>query len=159
VDRGRDNAVVRFAVGGANGRVSEDINITYQRMKSEWLPQSWTRTTYHSSGQVLFVCRLHATHCDAGSIINEDNFRVNVEPGMLVRDTTYKTEVSEGRSTFTKEMSFFRAGEGGELAEVTFVDGVERRKWPLPWWWLTGAIAILLFAVGLYLWRRLRTTG
>jgi hypothetical protein len=160
VDTQHDSAVVRQALM-ANGKPSLNTDIQYQQTAHGWLPSGWTFTLF-TNDRTSFVEHLEVKDLAINLAVADADFQFEDKPGMLIKkiemggapDPRHPMVFEE------KEKKYFRVGDDGSLAEVTFKDGIERKRWST---WIGWAIGLLLLvALSLWLiprWIRRRAVG
>jgi hypothetical protein len=150
VDPERDGAILRYTIY-QNEKPLVDEEVSWQATPQGWLPQRWTRTTWMQD-RIDGVSRLEVVDFEADPAVTAADFRVSIEPGMDVRETTIGNSgrVSDGGT------KVFRVRADGGWNEV--VNGVEipSRSWA-PFYWGAALAAVVL---GLVLWHlRRRARG
>jgi hypothetical protein len=151
VDCGRESTVLRQK-GWANGVLTTDDEIAYQATPQGWLASDWKSTSFRD-GRVLSVTRMRVTAVVPEPAVEDGDFRVAIEPGMIVREFT----PIEGNSVGATRKDYRVRPDGG-WNEI--VNGVEKQSLGrfggrASWAYGLGGGAFMLL-VALLVWRRWR---
>ncbi len=152
VDCERDSAVLRKKMWSA-GRLCSDDEISYRATAQGWLVSDWKSTFFSPKGGTFELLRMRATEVVPEPPVEDGDFRVAIEPGMIVRESTPAGGASVGATRKN-----YRVRPDGGWNEI--VNGVEKpSRGPLGGWasWvygLGGAFAAIVAA--LLVWRRWR---
>jgi hypothetical protein len=87
VDAARQSAVVRYTYTVDN-QAREHYDIRYVLIGTSWLPSRWTDTTYWK-GKTYTIRRLNVEEVDLTPALADTDFRLEVKPGMRVRNVTF----------------------------------------------------------------------
>lgn len=146
VDVERDSALVR-QVHYSNGKPAMEFNVQYQQTAAGWLAEQWRMVLSDAqAGKTIFEERMAVTELEIDPVVVDSDFRVPIEPGMLIDK---RLVTAEGPAASDASQNYFRVATNGRWEEVTFATGGERKVWKYGWiGWLAGTIA----AATLLLW-------
>ncbi len=145
VDVERDSAVLR-QVSWSTGVLTTDEKIAYRATPHGWLVSDWKSTHFSPEGRTLYVRRMRATEVVPEAAVEDADFCVAIEPGMIVREFTPIEGTSVGATR-----KDYRVQPDGGWNEI--VNGVERQSLGLRGGWafwacgLGGGFFVLLIAL------------
>jgi hypothetical protein len=152
VDCERDSAVLRKKMWSAGWLCSDD-EIAYQATEQGWLVSDWKSTFFSPEGRTVYVTRMRVAEVVPEPAVEDGDFRVAIEPGMIVQELTPFGDNSLGASR-----KDYRVRPDGGWNEI--VNGVEKQSRGLPGGWASWAFGLgggtFLLLVALLVWRRWR---
>ena len=157
IDQGRQSALVRILRYIGNHPTTE-LNVQYQKTKSGWLTRGWTDSMRNWTPDFKKSTLVHFTKYDVkelnlGPIVEEKDFQLKINAGMLVRKIELKDPITEPIKP-TKDLGrYYRFDDNLRPREVVFEDGVERYRSTFHVFWLLISLGALV-AIGWYIWWR-----
>lgn len=158
VDTERESAILRY-FSYSGGKPTRDITIHYGKLSPGWLPERW-RYQVFGGGGVFYSDNLHVERVDLAPAINESDFEMEINPGMIVEERT-DLPTKHPLATPESEILRYRFKEGGgreELPVPPYRKGKQYQEllqFKGPWFWPSMALPVLAIVVFL-VWKRRR---
>jgi hypothetical protein len=149
VDKGRDSAVVRYAL--VTGEVPEyEALIDYQETAHGWMPLRWT-LTQRLFGRVIYLERCRVAELLLDQPLGDADFEIQTRPGMLVDEFVVQKPKTGTIPVESPERKHFRVREDGTLQAL---DPPPPLASGSLLWWLLLAIPVCGAGWWLIRWRR-----